>query len=75
MPMYDDDDFDDDNEEVVYSRCRACGAVLFDDETVRCPSCGSYQSEETDPAPRHSGWIIFTAIVMLVLILYAIVKH
>lgn len=69
-----DDDFDESDDE-VYPRCRACGATLFDDETVRCPACGSYQSEEAQPAPRQAGWVIFTAIILVFLFLYVIVKH
>lgn len=71
--MHDEDDYD--SEDVVYPRCRACGADLFDDETVRCPSCGSYQSEETDPTSRHPGWVIMTAILLVFMSLYWIVKH
>jgi ribosomal protein L37E len=72
--MPDDDDYDD-SEEEVYPRCRVCGAEFFDDETVRCPTCGNYQSTETDPAPRHAGWVIFTAIVLVVLFLYVAIRH
>jgi ribosomal protein L37E len=73
--MYNDDDDSDESEENIYPRCRVCGTEFFDDETVRCPSCGNYQSAETDPAPRQAGWVIFTAIVLVFLFLYAIVKH
>ena len=70
----DDDDFDD-SDDAVYPRCRACGVELFDDETVRCPSCGNYQSREDAPPTRHPGWIIFTAILLVFMSLYWIVKH
>jgi len=69
-----DDDFDE-SEDEYYPRCRACGEELFDDETVRCPACGRYQSQESDPAPRQPGWVIFTAIILVFLSLYWIVKH
>lgn len=69
------EDKDNGDTEEAYPRCHACRAEFFDDETVRCPSCGTYQSEESDPAPRHAGWVIFTAIVLVFLIAYAIVKH
>ena len=70
----DDDDFDD-SDDAVYPRCRSCGTELFDDETVRCPSCGNYQSREDAPPTRHPGWIIFTAILLVFMSLYWIVKH
>lgn len=74
---HDDESWEDNNDNIdeMLPRCRVCGADLFDDETVRCPSCGGFQSEESAPVARHPGWIIVTAFVLVLMTLYWIVKH
>jgi hypothetical protein len=60
----DDYDGDHDGEEDTTDECPYCGVAIHDD-SVRCPSCGSYLSKEDEPL-RHGWWFIACAILCLI---------
>jgi len=60
MPRISDDDFDDvgdDDDESATVPCPYCRAEIHED-SVRCPRCGAYISDEDSPPARKPWWII-----------------
>jgi hypothetical protein len=68
------DDDDSDETDVATIQCPHCGADVYE-FAERCPTCGRYISEEDAP-PRstHPRWVIATATVLLLIMLYALLK-
>jgi uncharacterized membrane protein YvbJ len=65
----DDDSIDDDT-----VACPHCGKAVYLD-SVRCPQCAQYINEEESElaAPHKShlpGWALFTAILLIVVLLF-----
>jgi uncharacterized OB-fold protein len=61
------DDFDEfDDEEEYTIPCPYCGIEIYEDAEL-CPHCGSYIIDEH--IPSQPAWIIWTAVILLVLIL------
>ena len=86
----DDEDYQDDPEEPDQSdmddeeegddaggatdKCPHCGADVSE-VAEKCPTCGQYVSkEDAPPRTEHPKWVVITAIVLLVPMLYAILK-
>ncbi|MBU4273539.1 MAG: zinc ribbon domain-containing protein [Planctomycetes bacterium] len=63
----DADDWDDQDDEPMVP-CPYCRREIFED-SVRCPHCGEYISEEDAPPGRKPWWIIIGALLGLVAIL------
>jgi hypothetical protein len=65
---------EDDEAGGATDECPYCGADVYE-FAEKCPSCGQYLSKEDAP-PRsgHPRWVVITAIVLLVPMLYAILK-
>ncbi|MEN6450071.1 MAG: hypothetical protein ABFC96_06245 [Thermoguttaceae bacterium] len=61
-----DEPWDDigDDEEGETVPCRYCGAEIYED-SVRCPRCGAYISEEDSPASPKPWWIIIGVLFCL----------
>jgi ribosomal protein L37E len=74
---HDDESWEDDeaDTEETYPRCQACGEEIFDEDTVRCPSCGTYHSQEESPTSRQRGWVVLTAVVLVLLSLYWLARY
>jgi DNA-directed RNA polymerase subunit RPC12/RpoP len=70
MPRWDDpeDDWDDDEpvdeDDDGLAPCPYCGREILED-SVRCPSCGSYISREDAPDRRKPWWILVGVIAGL----------
>ncbi len=82
------DDYQDDPEEpdesdmdadegddsgIETEECPHCGADVHE-FAERCPACGRYVSREEAPRGTHPRWVIATATVLLLIMLYALLK-
>jgi predicted nucleic acid-binding Zn ribbon protein len=70
-PISDDDDaesdhWESDDEDDSVARCPYCNEEIADEEIVCCPYCEKYLSKEDFRSPRHSGWVLWTAIVCFI---------
>lgn len=73
---WDDDDVDsgddsDDGDEPTIP-CPSCRREIFED-SPRCPYCERYLSQEDSAVPRKPLWVIATAVVCLVAVIWWIV--
>lgn len=64
------DDSDDGDEPTI--PCPSCGREIFED-SPQCPFCERYLSREDSPAPRQPLWVIVTAAICLVVVVWWIV--
>lgn len=65
----DEDEFDEaDKDDDGTDPCPYCGEPIHY-ETVRCPHCERYISEEEAPAQAKPTWIAFTAVVCLIVVI------
>ena len=48
--------------------CPYCGRSIYD-ESIRCPHCGNYLSEEDAPRKAKPLWLILTALACLLAVL------
>jgi len=60
---FDADDWDDQDDEAT-TPCPYCRREIFED-SVRCPHCGEYISEEDSPPSRKPWWIVLGALLCL----------
>jgi hypothetical protein len=56
-PMHDDDYESDEEEEDTTDICPYCKQAIYDD-TIHCPHCGEYISEEDRPTSTKPWWIL-----------------
>ncbi len=63
-----DDDWNDDPDDDCTMPCPYCGQSIHE-ESVRCPHCENYLSEEDLPHNSKPLWLIFAVIVCLLAIL------
>ena len=61
-------DYDSDDSDVTID-CPYCGEAMYDD-AEQCPHCGQYLSAEDQPRESKPWWIVATAIVLLVIMLW-----
>jgi len=47
--------------------CPYCRREIYDD-SVRCPHCGEYLSDEDAPPPRKPWWIVVGAVLCLLVV-------
>jgi hypothetical protein len=72
-------DMDDDDEaaagfDSATEECPHCGEEISE-YAQRCPACDRYLSREDAPPPnQHPRWVIVTALIILVPMLYALVR-
>jgi uncharacterized protein (DUF983 family) len=73
----DSSDMDDDDEDVMdgaTQECPHCGEEISE-YAEKCPACDRYLSrEDAPPRTEHPRWVVVTAIVLLVPMLYAILR-
>jgi predicted nucleic acid-binding Zn ribbon protein len=70
MPHDYDDDYDDDERDVV--PCPYCRAEI-DAEAQQCPKCGAYISEEDAPREGKSAtWVVLMALALLAVLAMAL---
>jgi hypothetical protein len=62
-----DDEIDDDADDATMP-CPYCGGSIHED-SVRCPHCENYISEEDRPAERKSLWLVAAVIACLIAVL------
>ncbi len=62
----DPDDFDADDENTSIE-CPYCRESIYED-SVSCPHCGRYLSEEDAPPRRKPWWIVVGALVCLYIV-------
>ena len=69
-----DDDPADDDFAGATEECPHCGAEISE-YAQQCPACDRYLSKEDAP-PRtdHPRWVVITAIILLVPMIYAILR-
>ena len=68
-----DDEGDDDSDSAT-EECPHCGEEISE-YAQKCPACDRYLSMEDAPArTEHPRWVVITAIVILVPMLYAILR-
>jgi uncharacterized paraquat-inducible protein A len=75
MPYPDDDDWDDPDEdessdaddEPTTVICPYCREEIHED-TVRCPRCENYISQEDAPPAQRPWWIVLGALAVLVIV-------
>ena len=67
-----DDDFDSDDSPADTIRCNNCRASIYED-SVRCPHCGWYVTDETSVWSGRSGWWILVGLVGIVAAIVALV--
>ena len=60
---WDAGDWDDQDDEAT-TPCPYCRREIYED-SVRCPHCGEYISEEDSPPSRKPWWIIVGALLCL----------
>ena len=53
--------------------CPYCRRPIYED-SLRCPHCGNYISEEDAPAARKPWWIILGAVLVLYVVYRWIVR-
>jgi len=69
-----DDEADDASDESATEECPHCGEEISE-YAQKCPACDRYLSKEDAPArTEHPRWVVITAIVILVPMLYAILR-
>ena len=68
MPPYVESDWDaddgDDGDEGATVPCPYCRREIFED-SVRCPHCGEYISDEDAPPGKKPRWIVAGALLCL----------
>jgi hypothetical protein len=72
----DPDDEDEDysvNSETSTDTCPHCGAQVYED-AEQCPVCGQYITDENAPRTSHPRWVVWTAVVLLVPLIYALLR-
>ena len=67
------DDEVDEDDDVDTMPCPYCGAAIYDD-AVRCPKCDQYLSDEDRTTTNQPRWIIVTALVVLVALVWAYLR-
>jgi predicted nucleic acid-binding Zn ribbon protein len=60
-------DFDEDGDDETVP-CGYCGEMIYED-SLRCPHCGNYLSEEEMPSRAKPLWIVLAAILCLLVVL------
>lgn len=56
--------------ELPLAACRSCGEDILED-SVQCPACGAYQSEEDAPAqPRSKSLMAATILALLAVLIW-----
>ena len=70
-----DQDPDDADDDVDTRECAGCGADVYE-FAERCPKCGEYASREAPGRRRtnHPRWVVATAVLLLVLLVYGAVR-
>jgi uncharacterized paraquat-inducible protein A len=63
-----EDDWDDDADDDCTMPCPYCGRSIHED-SVRCPHCEKYLSEEDRPDVLKPWWLIVAAVVCLLAVL------
>jgi hypothetical protein len=62
-----DDDFESDEDEDTTDTCPYCKKSIYDD-TIHCPHCGQYISQEDRPASAKPWWILAGVAICLYLV-------
>ncbi len=65
------DEDDDDNDDRTIT-CPECQAEIYED-SERCPECGHYLSSSERYGDRRPAWVVITAALLLLWILYALI--
>ena len=70
----DDESEDEDDGNIATDECPHCGAEVYE-FAEKCPTCDRYLSKEDAPLRSgHPKWIVVTALILLVPMLYALLK-
>jgi hypothetical protein len=73
-PDESDMDDDDDESDAASIECPHCGADVYE-FAEQCPTCGRYMSQEgAPPRTSHPRWVVATATLLLLIMLYALLK-
>ena len=59
----DDNAWDDDEDEETTIPCPYCRRPIYED-SLRCPHCGNYISDEDTAAARKPWWIVLGALLV-----------
>lgn len=59
---------DRDEDDTPEKECAYCGTEMYEN-SIRCPRCGRYQSEEDSASSRQPSWMIATAVILLIIAL------
>ena len=68
----DSDDYGSDDEDITVP-CPHCGRHIVED-IATCPYCGNYPSLEDNPAPSRPRWVIWTAVLCLLMAIMWVVQ-
>jgi hypothetical protein len=73
-PDSSDQDDDDGAEEAETRQCVHCGADVYE-FADRCPHCGGFAFEQGPGRTNHPRWVVVTALILLVLLVYLVARH
>lgn len=69
----DEEEFEPTDDELPTISCPACGREMLE-ESIRCPYCGDYRSDEDAPSNPKPTWIIVGLILCFVAVYFWLVN-
>jgi predicted nucleic acid-binding Zn ribbon protein len=73
ITMYDDDEWEEDEEDDGCVPCQYCGEPIYE-ESGYCSSCERWQSREDRPQKTLPVWIMLTALFLLGIFVYSALR-